>query len=181
MPAAAAWLLDTNILLRMSKSDDPRHAVIGGALRALVARGAGRGARGHMTPTWLRACTFTASRNADFQRPGLSMVHRTPHRPPGRVPSPDQTALSAGIPPAPPEVGRAIPARVARAGGTDPRHASQMAVCAEPASARAVLRVGDYTAMWPSRLPFRNNSPQLRPRRNVFISRKTSASSFWNM
>ena len=40
MPFAAAWLLDTNILLRMSKSDDPHHTVISGALRALVAQGA---------------------------------------------------------------------------------------------------------------------------------------------
>ena len=40
MPVPAAWLLDTNILLRMSKSDDPTHAVIRAALRALVASGA---------------------------------------------------------------------------------------------------------------------------------------------
>jgi predicted nucleic acid-binding protein len=40
MPVAGAWLLDTNILLRMSKSDDPHHPVISGALRALVAQGA---------------------------------------------------------------------------------------------------------------------------------------------
>ena len=39
MPAAA-WLLDTNILLRMSKSDDPHHPVIKAALRALAAQGA---------------------------------------------------------------------------------------------------------------------------------------------
>jgi predicted nucleic acid-binding protein len=40
MPDAAAWLLDTNILLRMSKSDDPHHPMIRAALRALVAQGA---------------------------------------------------------------------------------------------------------------------------------------------
>jgi predicted nucleic acid-binding protein len=40
MPDSARWLLDTNILLRMSKSDDPHHPMIGGALRTLVARGA---------------------------------------------------------------------------------------------------------------------------------------------
>jgi predicted nucleic acid-binding protein len=40
MPDAAAWLLDTNILLRMSKSDDPHHPMISAALRALVAQGA---------------------------------------------------------------------------------------------------------------------------------------------
>jgi predicted nucleic acid-binding protein len=39
MPDAAAWLLDTNILLRMSKSDDPHHPMIRRALRALVAQG----------------------------------------------------------------------------------------------------------------------------------------------
>jgi predicted nucleic acid-binding protein len=40
MPDAAAWLLDTNILLRMSNSDDPHHPMISGALRALVAQDA---------------------------------------------------------------------------------------------------------------------------------------------
>jgi predicted nucleic acid-binding protein len=40
MPDAAAWLLDTNILLRMSKRDDPHYAMISGALHALVAQGA---------------------------------------------------------------------------------------------------------------------------------------------
>ena len=40
MPNASAWLLDTNILLRMTKSDDPHHPTIGAALRALVAKGA---------------------------------------------------------------------------------------------------------------------------------------------
>ena len=40
MPDAAACLLDTNILLRMSKSDDAHHLMISGALRALDAQGA---------------------------------------------------------------------------------------------------------------------------------------------
>ncbi|MGA2185854.1 MAG: PIN domain-containing protein [Bryobacteraceae bacterium] len=40
MANAAAWLLDTNILLRMSKSDDPHYPMVRGALRALVAEGA---------------------------------------------------------------------------------------------------------------------------------------------
>jgi predicted nucleic acid-binding protein len=40
MADALAWLLDTNILLRMSKSDDPHHLMIRGALEVLVARGA---------------------------------------------------------------------------------------------------------------------------------------------
>jgi predicted nucleic acid-binding protein len=40
MPDASAWLLDTNILLRMSKSDDPHHPMIGMALQALVSQGA---------------------------------------------------------------------------------------------------------------------------------------------
>ncbi|MCU1253207.1 MAG: hypothetical protein JWQ49_6236 [Edaphobacter sp.] len=40
MPEGGACLLDSNILLRISKSDDPQHAVIGGALRTLVGRGA---------------------------------------------------------------------------------------------------------------------------------------------
>ena len=40
MPGGAACLLDSNILLRISKSDDPNHAVIRQALRVLVGRGA---------------------------------------------------------------------------------------------------------------------------------------------
>lgn len=40
MPDAAPWLLDTNILLRMSKGDDPHYTMISGALHALVAQGA---------------------------------------------------------------------------------------------------------------------------------------------
>jgi predicted nucleic acid-binding protein len=40
MPNAGAWLLDTNILLRMSTRDDPHHPMISGALRALVAQDA---------------------------------------------------------------------------------------------------------------------------------------------
>jgi hypothetical protein len=37
MPDAAAWLLDTNILLRMSKIDDPLYPTINGDVRTLVA------------------------------------------------------------------------------------------------------------------------------------------------
>jgi hypothetical protein len=40
MTDATRWLLDTNILLRMSKNDDPHHAIIGAALRVLAGRGA---------------------------------------------------------------------------------------------------------------------------------------------
>ncbi len=39
MANADACLLDSNILLRMGKGDDPHHQVISSALRALVARG----------------------------------------------------------------------------------------------------------------------------------------------
>jgi hypothetical protein len=39
MPEGDACLLDSNILLRMSKSDDPQHAVIGHALRPLAGQG----------------------------------------------------------------------------------------------------------------------------------------------
>ena len=41
MPGGNASLLDSNILLRLSKSDDPRHAAISHALRALVGQGYG--------------------------------------------------------------------------------------------------------------------------------------------
>ncbi|HEV1285477.1 MAG TPA: PIN domain-containing protein [Bryobacteraceae bacterium] len=40
MPDSAARLLDTNILLRMSKSDDAHHLAIRDALRILAAQGA---------------------------------------------------------------------------------------------------------------------------------------------
>jgi predicted nucleic acid-binding protein len=40
MPDAAAWLIDTDILLRMSKTDDPSHRTISEALRVLVAQNA---------------------------------------------------------------------------------------------------------------------------------------------
>jgi predicted nucleic acid-binding protein len=39
MPVGDACLLDSNILLRISKSDDPQQAVIGQALRVLVGQG----------------------------------------------------------------------------------------------------------------------------------------------
>jgi predicted nucleic acid-binding protein len=39
MPEGDACLLDSNILLRISKSDDPEHAAISHALRALVGQG----------------------------------------------------------------------------------------------------------------------------------------------
>jgi predicted nucleic acid-binding protein len=39
MPVGDACLLDSNILLRISKSDDPQQAVIGHALRVLAGRG----------------------------------------------------------------------------------------------------------------------------------------------
>jgi predicted nucleic acid-binding protein len=40
MADATRWLLDTNIVLRMSKSDDPHYPMIREALRALAAQGA---------------------------------------------------------------------------------------------------------------------------------------------
>src|SRR5438034_5014132 len=39
MPGGEACLLDSNILLRISKSDDPHHAAISYALHALVGHG----------------------------------------------------------------------------------------------------------------------------------------------
>jgi predicted nucleic acid-binding protein len=39
MPGGEACLLDSNILLRISKSDDPQHAAISHALHALVGQG----------------------------------------------------------------------------------------------------------------------------------------------
>ena len=39
MPVGDACLLDSNILLRISKSDDPQHAVISHALQVLVGQG----------------------------------------------------------------------------------------------------------------------------------------------
>ena len=40
MPDTTAWLLDTNILLRMSKGDDPHYRTISTALQSLVSLGA---------------------------------------------------------------------------------------------------------------------------------------------
>jgi predicted nucleic acid-binding protein len=40
MPDVGAWLLDTNILLRISKNDDPQHPTISGALRMLATQDA---------------------------------------------------------------------------------------------------------------------------------------------
>jgi predicted nucleic acid-binding protein len=40
MPDATAWLLDTNVPLRMSMSDDPQHQTISTALQVLVPQGA---------------------------------------------------------------------------------------------------------------------------------------------
>jgi predicted nucleic acid-binding protein len=39
MPDGAAWLLDTNIFLRMSKRGDPHHLTISQALQVLVSQG----------------------------------------------------------------------------------------------------------------------------------------------
>jgi predicted nucleic acid-binding protein len=41
MPSSDACLLDSNILLRISKSDDPQHVAIAHALHALVGQGMG--------------------------------------------------------------------------------------------------------------------------------------------
>jgi predicted nucleic acid-binding protein len=38
MPSGAACLLDSNILLRISKKDDPQHSAVGHALHSLVQR-----------------------------------------------------------------------------------------------------------------------------------------------
>ena len=40
MKLESSWLLDTNILLRMNKSDDPQHPMISRALQVLVNQGA---------------------------------------------------------------------------------------------------------------------------------------------
>src|ERR1039457_4425726 len=40
MADVAAWLVDTNILLRLGKRDDHQHSTIGAALRVLVAQDA---------------------------------------------------------------------------------------------------------------------------------------------
>jgi len=50
MPTGAACLLDSNILLRISKSNDPQHAAISQALHALV--GPGGAALLHVADAW---------------------------------------------------------------------------------------------------------------------------------
>ena len=39
MPSEPSYLIDTNILLRLSKHDDPRHRLVKTALEALTGRG----------------------------------------------------------------------------------------------------------------------------------------------
>jgi hypothetical protein len=55
------WLLDSNILLRMTKSDDAHYGVIIAALAA-VTRGHDEGASRYMTRGWRQACTYTPFR-----------------------------------------------------------------------------------------------------------------------
>ena len=81
MPDAATWLPDTNILLRMSKIDDPQYPTINGAVRALVAQGARTG-RPLPTVDSLIAATALAydltivTRNTrDFEGIGATLVN----------------------------------------------------------------------------------------------------------
>lgn len=69
MADADAWLLDTNILLRMSKSDHPLYGVIGDALRVLAARGARLCFTSQILGEFWNACT----RPADMNGLGLSV------------------------------------------------------------------------------------------------------------
>jgi predicted nucleic acid-binding protein len=70
MPGGDACLLDSNILLRISKSDDPQHAVIRQALHVLV----GQGARLCYTSQTLGEFWNASTRPRDRNGFGLSIV-----------------------------------------------------------------------------------------------------------
>lgn len=70
MASGDACLLDSNILLRISKSDDPQHAAISHALRVLV----GRGARLCYTSQTLGEFWNASTRPLDKNGFGLSVV-----------------------------------------------------------------------------------------------------------
>lgn len=70
MPSGDACLLDSNILLRISKSDDPHHAVIRQALHVLV----GQGARLCYTSQTLGEFWNASTRPRDSNGLGLSIA-----------------------------------------------------------------------------------------------------------
>ena len=70
MPSGDACLLDSNILLRISKSDDPHHAVIRQALHVLV----GQGARLCYTSQTLGEFWNASTRPRDRNGLGLSIA-----------------------------------------------------------------------------------------------------------
>jgi predicted nucleic acid-binding protein len=70
MPAGAACLRDSNILLRISKSNDPQHAAISQALHALV----GQGVRLCYTSQTLGEFWNASTRPLDKNGFGLSIV-----------------------------------------------------------------------------------------------------------
>jgi predicted nucleic acid-binding protein len=70
MPTGAACLLDSNILLRISKSNDPQHAAISQALHALV----GQGVRLCYTSQTLGEFWNASTRPLDKNGFGLSIV-----------------------------------------------------------------------------------------------------------
>ena len=70
MPTGAACLLDSNILLRISKSNDPQHAAIRQALHVLV----GQGVRLCYTSQTLGELWNASTRPLDKNGFGLSIV-----------------------------------------------------------------------------------------------------------
>src|ERR1035441_6805751 len=63
MPDDAAWLLDTNILLRMSTRDDPHYAVISEALLSLAAQDARLCFTSQILGEFWNACTRPRKQN----------------------------------------------------------------------------------------------------------------------
>jgi predicted nucleic acid-binding protein len=60
--AASRWLIDTNVLLRISRRDDPLHAVVDGALARLIATG--------------NTLYFTHQNMAEFWNVATRPIHR---------------------------------------------------------------------------------------------------------
>ena len=57
------YLIDTNILLRLSKRDDPRHRVVQAAVDALAEKGSGFGCTPQNVSEFWNVCTRPAHRN----------------------------------------------------------------------------------------------------------------------
>ena len=75
MASEPPYLLDTNILLRLSKRSDPSHAMVKGALDALTERGADICCTAQNVSEFWNVCTRPSARNGF----GLSIAETDEH------------------------------------------------------------------------------------------------------